>query len=134
MSSATVARLEHWLVLLIVAHSAGVGALLLFVPSWALGFAGWSAGGGDLFFPRQAGVFHFVVAFGYFHEYLRHRGVTLLVVTKTAAFLFLTAMALGGELAWAVTVSGVADGLMGLAVALVHRATPASEPARSPTP
>ena len=134
MSASAPARLERWLVLLVAAHSAGVGALLLFVPSWALAFAGWSDGGGGLFFPRQAGVFHCVVAFGYLHEYLRPRGVTLLVVTKTMAFLFLVAMTLGGELAWAVIVSGVADGLMGLAVALVHRATPDPGARRSPTP
>lgn len=106
---------------LVALHSVGVGVVLLFAPAWALDFAGWSAAPADLFFPRQAGVFHLVVAFGYLSEYLRHRGVTLLVVTKTAAFVFLMAMALGGELAWAVLVSGVLDGLMGLAVGWAHR-------------
>lgn len=117
------ARLERWLVILVAVHSLGVGSLLLFAPRWALDFAGWSTAPEALFFPRQVGVFHFVVAFGYLHEYVRYRGVTLLVVTKAMAFLFLVVMKLTGELAWAVLFSGVVDALMGLAVALLHRST-----------
>ena len=47
-----------------------------------------------LFFPRQAGAFHFVVAAVYLVEYFRYRGVLLLVMTKSIAvvFLFLTTL------------------------------------------
>lgn len=111
---------ERLLVTLIALHSLGVGALLLLVPAWAVVFAGWP-GAEPLFFPRQAGVFHFVVAFGYLLEHRGHGGVTLLVVTKTVAAIFLLSAAALGEAAWSVPFSGLADGAMGLAVFVVHR-------------
>jgi len=113
------ARLERWLVVLIVLHSAAVGAMLLFAAGWSTRFGGWPAVD-PLFFPRQAGAFHFVVAFAYLYEYLRLRGVTILVFTKSVALVFLIAAALLGEGAWSVPFSGIGDGLMGLAALLVH--------------
>lgn len=113
-------RLERWLVVLVAVHSLAVGAMLLLAPGWSVRFAGWS-GAEPLFFPRQAGAFHFVVAFGYLHEHLRWRGVTLLVVTKGIALVFLGAAFALGEAAWSVPLSGLADGLMGAAVWAVHR-------------
>ncbi len=114
------ARRERWGVGLIAAHSVGVGAMLLLAPAWAAAFAGWPHAE-PLFFLRQAGVFHFVVAFGYLLEHRRSGTVTLLVCTKAAACLFLLAAAAGGEAAWAVPLSGVADGAMGLAAWGLHR-------------
>ena len=115
-----IARAERWLVWLIALHSVVVGVMLLFLPAWSAAFGGWGEAS-PLFFARQAGVFHFVVAFAYVYEYLRHRGVTILVVTKATAFVFLVTAALLGEPAWSVAFSGVADGGMGLVVLLVHR-------------
>ncbi len=112
---------ERWLVILVAAHSVVIGLLLLLVPAWAVRFAGWD-GADPLFFLRQAGVFHFVVALGYLLEYFRSRTVTLLVCTKTAAAAFLLLATAFGEVAWSVPFSGVADGLMGLAVFVAHRA------------
>ncbi|MDX1632011.1 MAG: hypothetical protein R3234_09130 [Thermoanaerobaculia bacterium] len=112
-------RVETWLVGLVVLHSLTVGAMLLFAPGWSTRFAGWS-GVAPLFFPRQAGVFHFVVSFAYVYELVRFRGVTILLFTKAAAFLFLISAGLFGETAWSVPFSGVADGLMGLSVGVVH--------------
>lgn len=114
------ARIERWLVALVVLHSLGVGAMLLGAPAWSTSFAGWS-GVDPLFFPRQAGVFHFVVAFAYAWEMARVRGVTILVFTKAVACVFLMGAALLGEAAWSVPFSGVADGLMGVAVLWIHR-------------
>jgi len=116
------ARLERWLVALIVAHSAAVGAMLLFDAGWATRFAGWPAVH-PLFFPRQAGAFHFVVAFAYAYEYARLRGVTILVFTKSVAFVFLVSAWVLGEGAWSVPLSGLSDGLMGLTALVVHRLT-----------
>lgn len=113
-------NLERWLVWLIAAHSVAIGVVLLAVPAWAVRFAGWE-GAHPLFFPRQAGVFHLVVASGYLLEYHRSQRVTLLVVTKALACTFLLASAAFTDAAWSVLFSGVTDGAMGLAVLLVHQ-------------
>lgn len=118
---ARLAALEGPLVYLISLHSAIVGILLLAFPEWAVRFAGWE-GASPYFFPRQAGIFHFVVVLGYLGEWRRHGGVHLMVATKAIAFAFLLGAWLEGESAWSVPFSGFSDGLMGLAVALVHRA------------
>lgn len=112
--------MERWLVWLIAAHSVGLGVLLLVVPAWAVQFAGWP-GAEPLFFVRQAGVFHLVVATGYLLEYRRRRTVTFLVTTKLMACAFLLASAGWTETAWSVLFSGLVDGLMGLMVAWLHR-------------
>ena len=115
------ASLEGLLVGAIALHSYGVGFILVLAPGWALRFAGW-ASLGPPFFPVQAGIFHLVLATGYLLEYRRHHGVSLLLVAKTTAFVFLMGATVLGGVPWAVPVSGMADGLMGLAAALVHRA------------
>lgn len=114
------AKLEARLVLLIAAHSAAVGCALLFAPACSGEFGGWGEVA-PLFFVRQAGVFHIVVAIGYLLEYSRSRGVSFLLATKTIAFAFLATMSLVGETTWAVPVSGLADGLMALGVGLTHK-------------
>lgn len=124
-----VQTLERWLVVLVAAHSVAVGAMLLLAPSWSTGFAGWSDVE-PLFFPRQAGVFHFVVAFAYLWEHRRTGSVTILVTTKATACVFLLASTALGETAWSVPFSGVADGLMGLAVWRVHRRVSTALPTR----
>jgi len=112
--------IERRLVVLIALHSAGVGTILVFFPGIACRLAGWGEISPD-FFPRQGGAFHFAVAFGYLHEQFRHRGVALLLFTKSVATAFLLGVALLTDVPWAVPFSGVADGLMGLAAYLVHR-------------
>lgn len=125
---------EHlrWLVLLISAHSLAVGAILMVVPQWAVRFAGW--GGVDpVFFARQAGIFHVVLVSGYLIEYFRYRGVLLLLTAKSIALVFLVGLSLLEPTAWAVPLSGVADGVMGAAVWLtVRRARPGRRPDPSP--
>ena len=112
---------ERWLVLLITAHTLGVGAMLLFVPAWSCTvFGGWSDLG-PLFFPRQSGIFHFVLAFAYLLEYFRYRGVTIMVVAKSLAVVFLLGCTALDGVPWVVPFSAVSDGLMGAAVLLVRR-------------
>jgi hypothetical protein len=113
-------RLEAVLVVLIAGHSMIVGALLLFVPAQAVRFGGWSQAD-PLFFPRQAGVFHLVVAAAYLLDYAQRRSVTLMVIAKTAATLFLLFESLVRPGAWCIPVSGLADGLMVFVILLVHR-------------
>ena len=103
-------RLERLALVAVALHSYAVGAMLLFATEWTLRFAGW----GDvdtLFFPRQAGAFHFVVATVYLYEWFRHRSIVLLVVTKAIAVVFLLALN-PWRTAWSIPFSGVLDGVM----------------------
>ncbi len=112
---------ERALIILIALHSIVVGVMLLFFPEWAVEFAGWS-GADPIFFIRQAGVFHFVLAAGYLVEYSRTQTITLLLIAKTTAFVFLIGGSLLADTPWSVWFSGLADGAMALTAYLVHRA------------
>ncbi|MBZ0269104.1 hypothetical protein K8I85_13175, partial [bacterium] len=118
-------RLERMLVILVAAHSYAVGLALLLFPRFVLGFGGWdAAASGDLFFPRQGGAFHVVLATAYLVEYFRHGGVSILVTAKlfAATFLFASVPAAGGDAApWAIPLSGLSDAAMGLVVLGVRR-------------
>ena len=112
---------ERILIFLISLHSIIVGLMLLFAADWAIRFAGW-AGADPIFFIWQAGVFHFVLATGYLLEYSRSQTISLLLVAKTFAFVFLIGGSLLAETPWSVWFSGFADGAMALTAYLVHRA------------
>lgn len=113
-------RAERWLVVLIAVHTFAIGIALLAAPGWALRFGGWATVPPP-FFPRQAGVFHLVLGTGYLLEYVRHRGVALLLTAKALATVFLVAATLLGDAPWFVGCAGAADGMMGLAVLLTRR-------------
>ena len=106
---------------LIALHSFVVGLFLVLVPEWGARLGGFGPVS-PLFFARQAGAFHFVAATAYLVEYFRYRGVLLLVITKTVAVVFLLTTSALDEVPWVVPLSGVADGVMGLAVVLLRRA------------
>jgi len=112
---------ERILIFLISLHSFIVGMMLLFAADWAVRFAGW-AGADPIFFIWQAGAFHFVLATGYLVEYSRTRTISLLLIAKTIAFVFLVGGSLLIETPWSVWFSGFADGAMALTAYLVHRA------------
>lgn len=114
------ARLERALVVLIALHSVVVGLFLTFATEWGARFGGFPSPV-PLFFPRQAGAFHFVVAAIYLVEYFHYRGVLMLVMTKSIAVVFLGIVTLACAVPWVVPLSGVGDGLMGLLVVLVRR-------------
>jgi hypothetical protein len=111
---------EKWLVWLIAAHTFVIGLALLLAPTFALSFGGWKEIPAP-FFPQQAGVFHFVLGFGYLRELQCRGGVSLLLLAKTAAFVFLMGSTVLSTVPWFVTFAGVADGLMGLTAWWVHR-------------
>jgi hypothetical protein len=127
------AALERALVFLIALHSIVVGLFLTFATHWGARFGGF-ASPLPLFFPRQAGAFHFVVAGVYLVEYFHYRGVGLLVMTKSMAVVFLFLTALLDSVPWVVPLSGVGDGLMAVAVVLLRRARglPLLGPGRMP--
>ncbi len=112
---------ERALIILIALHSIIVGVMLMFFPEWAVEFAGWP-GADPIFFIRQAGIFHFVLAAGYLVEYSRMRTIILILIAKTTAFVFLIGGSVLIQTPWSVWFSGLADGAMGLAAFLVHRA------------
>ena len=112
---------ERTLIILIALHSIIVGVMLLFFAEWAVDFAGWS-GADPIFFIWQAGAFHFVLAAGYLVEYSRTRTISLLLIAKTTAFIFLIGGSLLTDVPWSVWFSGFADGAMALMAYLVHRA------------
>jgi len=112
---------ERALIILIALHSIIVGVMLLFFAEWAIDFAGWS-GAEPIFFIWQAGAFHFVLAAGYLVEYSRTKTISLLLIAKTTAFVFLIGGSLLADTPWSVWFSGVADGAMALTAFLVHRA------------
>jgi len=112
---------ERILIFLISLHSIIVGLMLLFAADWAVRFAGW-AGADPIFFIWQAGAFHFVLATGYLVEYSRTQTISLLLIAKTTAFVFLIGGSLLVETPWSVWFSGFADGAMALTAYLVHRA------------
>ena len=109
MTGAQWRRIEGAAVVLIALHSYAVGFFLLFVTKWGAEFGGWDDVR-TLFFPRQAGIFHFVVATGYLLEYFRHRGIALLLTAKFTAVVFLGAMTIVDGGPWAVPLSAAPAG------------------------
>jgi hypothetical protein len=105
------ARVLPAFVALVALHSIAVGAALAFLPGWAGRFSGFGAVT-PVFFARQGGVFHIVLGIAYWAEHARTGGVSLMVLAKSCATLFLAAMVLEGGVPWAVPVSAVGDALM----------------------
>jgi hypothetical protein len=120
-TAASLSTLERAVVVLIALHSLVVGLLLTFGTDWGARFGGFPSPV-PLFFPRQAGAFHFVVAAIYLVEYFHYRGTFLLVMTKSMAVVFLFLTWGLGSAPWVVPLSGVGDGVMALAVVLLRRA------------
>lgn len=107
-------------------HSAALGVGAMVAPAWGARFGGF-ADPSPLFFVRQVGIFHVVVAAAYLLEWARHRDVTILLFTKTCGVLFLCASMLAAPQPWIVPASAAGDALMGLAVwASRRRSAPAA--------
>ncbi len=109
-------RLLPPLVALIVLHSAVLGLAAVVAPEWGLRFTGFGTAS-PMFFARQVGVFHMVVAVAYALEWLRYRGVSVLLMAKCCAVAFLALELLRGPQPWIVPVSLAGDAAMALAVA-----------------
>jgi hypothetical protein len=114
---------HEWLLITLVAlHSSIIGLVFILAPNFTMQFGGWERID-PVFFGRQAGAFHIVLAAGYLMEFAKYRGVRLILIAKSFAFLFLLAYTIIDPLPWAVPASGVIDGLMALVVWWVHRQT-----------
>ena len=112
-------RLEGVGVVLVALHSFAIGTMLIFNTSWVLQFAGWEEIS-HLFFPRQSGAFHIILAAGYLWEFRAHGTIRLMLLAKGTAVVFLLIMSPWKE-AWSVPFSGVFDGLMLVGMAFIHR-------------
>lgn len=111
---------ERLLIILVAIHSAIIGVVFIVAPNWLMRFGGWE-GIDPIFFGRQAGAFHVVLAGAYLIEYFKYRGVRVLVFAKAFAMVFLLVCTAVDSLPWAVPVSGVGDALMALLVWVIHR-------------
>lgn len=105
--------------LAVAAHSIGLGLSLLVVPVWVLRLVGWHYTG-PVFWPSQAGLFLVILGAAYAWAIRLRPLVWLIIGSKACAVLFL-----GASIAWLdaprlVALLGSADGLMGLAVALLY--------------
>lgn len=107
--------------MLVAAHSVGVGLVLLVAGDWGTALGGWGTVT-PAFFVRQFGVFHFAIAAAYLIEYVRYRGVSILLTAKLIAVGSLSATLFIDGGPWAVGAAALGDGLMGLVVwRLAHR-------------
>lgn len=111
--------LSAWVVL-VALHSYAVGAFLLFLTEWGARFGGFGEVS-PLFFARQAGIFHFVIATAYLVEWFVHRGVIVMLLAKASAVVFLLAVWAFGVDAWSVPLSAAGDAFMGAATLLLWR-------------
>lgn len=101
-----------WLVAL---HSYAVGAVMLLFPGLAVSVGGFPEPE-TLFFLRQGGVFHLVVATGYLLEFRRSGTVGLMVFAKTVATIFLgLSWWFSPHAQWLIAASALGDGAMGAA-------------------
>jgi len=116
-------RLLSPFVVLVALHSCAVGAFLLFATEWGARLGGFGEVT-PLFFARQAGVFHFVLATAYLIERFAYGGVAILLAAKATAVVFLLAVWASGVDAWSVPLSAAGDAAMGLAACVLARRPP----------
>lgn len=102
-------------------HSFIVGLLLLVLNGEMIGFFGFA--GGEAFFRIQGGVFHLVMCVAYCLAALRPYGgrplIILIIAAKFMAFAYLLIYYFVADPILVLLLSGIGDGLMGLAVLLL---------------
>lgn len=109
---------EGLLVVLIALHSYGVGLMLMFASAFAMRLGGWGDEG-TLFFTRQGGIFHLIIATIYLVDYFRRDSIFPIVLAKSTAVVFLGVLAVLGE-PWLVWMSAIVDLLMLISVLWVR--------------
>jgi hypothetical protein len=119
--------------LVIVAAAAAqgllVGAWLALFPEGALRVGGFPPA--PVFFVRFAGVLHVLLAGGYALEYMRFRGVTLLVIGKGVTAFFLATAWVGDGLPWLMVIAVFVEAAFASGAALVHPGASRSRRARA---
>ncbi len=120
MSLRTLKVAQRWLVWLIAAHSYFVMVLQTFLPRLTVELGGFGPME-DVFFVRQGGVFHLVVATGYLGEFHRYGTTSLIILAKSVAVVFLTWGLLFLSASPLVVLALVGDAIMGAAVLVLGR-------------
>ena len=119
------ARVLSYILWFCAVHSFFAGLGLIFMPASAMSFFGFTAYV-EGFFPAQGGIFHIVMSIAYAMaatDLRRFRELILFaIIAKFTATAFLLVYFLAIDSIWIVFVSGIGDGLMGLAILLAYRA------------
>ncbi len=105
------------IVIAVAVHSIALGIALLFSPVRTLGIVGWGYSG-QVFWPRQAGLFLVILGTTYAAAIRVPALVWLLIGSKMSAFVFLQVSVMWMEAPRIVALLACGDGLMGLAVAI----------------
>ena len=111
--------MERLFVALVALHSLAVGVALTFFPRWALAFGGFDPAG-PVFFVRQGGAFHLVLAVAYLAQHLATGRVSLVLLAKSCGAAFLLASLLGGGVPWTIPASAAGDALMAAVALAFH--------------
>jgi len=122
-------RLLKWFLLLVAAHTLGVGVVLIIAGPSVMGYFGFPYLE-SRFFQMQGGVFHLLVPYVYYkastdpkrYEYL----VIFSVVIKCVATIFLLSYYFLVESILMVLLSGIVDGAMGLVILILYWKTKSS--------
>ena len=107
----------HLVILGVSVHSVVAGIVMMSAPEWMLRAVGWEYEG-ELFWPRQAGLFLSILGIAYGGAIRLLPLVWLVIGSKTAAVVFLMAHVLFLDAPGPVFYLAAGDGLMGLAVAI----------------
>ncbi|MFH2144156.1 MAG: hypothetical protein ABIJ97_17145 [Bacteroidota bacterium] len=108
---------------LIAIHSFVVGIFLIFLPSSQVHIFGFEEHYGN-FFRAQGGVFHLVMSVVYLMAaidiYKSHNLITVSIIAKMIATLFLLIYYFAVNNIWTVLFSGIADFLMGFILIILY--------------
>lgn len=108
--------LLDFVILVVSAHSVIAGMCMLAAPEWMLKTVGW-AYSGEIFWPRQAGLFLLILGIAYGASIWYRPMIWLLIGSKTSALVFLMSQAFWlGEAPRLTVPLGLVDGAMGLSV------------------
>jgi hypothetical protein len=108
----------------VAAHSILMGLALISQPAILMKWSGFNAGY-ERFFPAQGGVFHLLMAFAYslgaVNSEKFHFLIVFSVIVKAVATVFLLIYCFAVEFNWVILVSGISDGVMGMAIFIAFR-------------
>jgi hypothetical protein len=113
------------MVLWVVAvHSILMGLALISQPTILMKWSGFNTGY-ERFFPAQGGVFHLLMAVAYslgaVNSEKYHFLIVFSVIVKAVATMFLLIYCFAVEFNWVILVSGISDGVMGMAIFIAFR-------------
>ena len=118
----TIRTLLYWVLWLIAIHSICFGLSLIILPCNILQYFGFDIS--QKFFATQGGVFHLIISFAYIRAASKLDDsedlITLAVITKFAATIFLISYYFFGTGILLILLSGFGDFLMGLAILLLY--------------